>query len=145
MWFICSEEVDVGGWLVDNAGALWGFTFASIAILSLLPADSPESQVGASFIWNFGHVPAYAVLAAATLLVLSKYRPVAGMARILTGLAVLSLAAVLELLQPLVGRTASIADVGYGALGAFVGVWTQAMIGGRVHPRVPNKDVRDGP
>ncbi len=128
MLHINTVEVAVGGWLAGNANAIWGLTFLSILVLSLLPGGAPESDIGFSWIWNFGHLPAYAVFAGVTVLVLSKRVPVDTATRWRAGLAVVSMAVALELLQPLVGRTASLADIGYGALGTVMGMWMQALI-----------------
>lgn len=135
MLHINTAEVVVGGWLTGNANTMWGLTFLSILVLSLLPGGAPESDIGSSWIWNFGHLPAYAVFAGVTVLVLSKRGPVDTATRWRTGLAVVSMAIALELLQPLVGRTASLADVGYGALGAVMGMWMQALIAKRLRQR----------
>lgn len=122
----------MGTWVVDNAAALWGATFLSILILSLLPADGSESEVGSSWIWNLGHVPAYAVLAAVTVLALSRRGPVGGPMRVKAGVAVLSLAIALELVQPMVGRTASVKDALFGGLGIVMGLWLQAAVAARI-------------
>ena len=134
----------MGGWLAGNANAMWRLTFTSILVLSLLPGDTPESEIGSSWVWNFGHVPAYAVLAGTTLLALSRRGPVDRWVRWRTGMALVSLAVALELLQPLVGRTASAADVGYGALGAVVGMWIQAVIARRLQTEAAKRDARNG-
>lgn len=118
----------MGAWVADNAAALWGATFLSILTLSLLPSGRPESEIGSSWVWNFGHVPAYAALAAVTVLALSRRAPVDGPVRLKAGVAVLSLAVAIELVQPLVGRTASVKDVVYGGLGIVIGLWLQAKL-----------------
>jgi VanZ family protein len=123
---------------------MWGLTFVSILILSLLPGGAPESDIGSSWIWNLGHVPAYAVLSGVTVLVLAKRGPVDSSARWGIGLAVVSLAIALELLQPLVGRTASIADVGYGAFGAVTGIWMQALLAKKLRIEAAKRDARNG-
>ncbi len=134
----------MGEWLADNANTMWGLTLVSILVLSLLPADAPESEIGSSWIWNFGHIPAYAVLAGFTVLVLSKRGPVSHYARLRAGVAIVLVAVVLELVQPLVGRTASVTDIGYGALGALIGMWMQAFIAGKMQARTAKGDDGNG-
>lgn len=134
----------MAAWLAGNANAMWALTFLFVLILSLLPGGTPESEVGSSWIWNFGHVPAYAALAAVTGLVLAKRGLVGANTRILIFAAAVSLAAGIELLQPLVRRTASIADVGYGALGAVFGIWVQALLTKRVDAAAAKREARHG-
>lgn len=135
----------MGEWLTDNANGMCGVTTVSILVLSLLPAGSPESEIGSSWIWNFGHVPAYALLAALGMLALAPRRPAGYRLRASVGVAIVTLAAILELVQPLVGRTASLIDVGSGALGALIGIGMHAVMAGRTPAGETKGGTGDGP
>lgn len=125
----------MGGWLAGNANTLWGSTFVSILVLSLLPADAPKSEIGSSWVWNFGHIPAYAALGGLTALALSRRGPVNNYTRIRAAAIVVAMAVVLELLQPLVGRSASMTDVGSGVFGTFIGMGMHALLAGKRTPK----------
>lgn len=114
------------GGTIAGISALWLGVFLSIVFLSLLPSTTPASQIGSAWLWNLGHVPAYAALTVVTLSVVGRCAPLTQRRRILVGASVMLFAVGLELLQPFVGRTASLTDTAFTLLGVIAGMkWQQ--------------------
>lgn len=86
----------------------------AIVILSFLP-----KTIVVLGKWNLGHAPAYATLVLCTIFAFSKVKR-APINLVLIGLAISLLGGIIELLQPLVGRSTSLVDFAYNELGIGV-------------------------
>ena len=106
----------------------FGATLAAITAVSLTPPTSGPGAVTTPTVSNLLHVPAYALLGLTACWVLA--RP--GSSPKLHLLAVLGLVAfaggMIETLQPLVGRDASLGDMRHNLLGAAL-AWTGWQVG----------------
>jgi len=113
------------------------FRFAAGLILSVVLAASfvPSSVVSLDR-WNLGHILAYLLLTVASVLALPirirSLPMIVGMAISLIGLGL-----IIELLQPLVGRTTSIVDFTFNAVGVMFGVAVCAIFNGLQMRSVP--------
>lgn len=124
---------------------LWLMALAALLVLSLWPSGSAKNALpddGDNVIWTLAHIPAYALVAALTVPL--AYRRFRESARALTASLIFAgtLGIALELVQPVVGRTADVADMALNLLGAFlaIGAWT----GGRVLPPAGVHEPRRG-
>lgn len=98
----------------------WLMVLAATIIASLLPeSNSSVGRVPAT-ITNLAHIPSFALLTLLSAIVVARWVKVS--AWILGGvvLAVVAFGAVIELIQPVVGRTASLSDVAFNLVGAGV-------------------------
>lgn len=102
-------------------GGVWLAVFLSVVVLSLLPGDTPASDIGFEWLWNLGHVPAYALLSALTFAVVARRQRVRRRQVLVAAAGLLLFALALELLQPLLGRTASGMDIALTAAGVALG------------------------
>lgn len=91
-----------------------GVVLTTIVVLSFLPSTVVEPGK-----WNLGHAPAYAALVASMIFALAKAQRTPAVV-ILIGLAASLLGGTIEFLQPLVGRSTSLADFGYNVLGIVI-------------------------
>lgn len=114
--------------------AVWVGSLLIVVLVSLWPEGTQADEAISAVWWNFGHVPAYAVLTMLTILV-SGQRFSLTLGR-LVGLAVglTLLGLLMEVLQPYFGRTADVMDaidnvIGILlALGAFyLSLWWQSV------------------
>lgn len=98
----------------------WFVVLAATIIASLLPES--HSSVGRvpPIVTNLAHIPSFAVLTLLTAVVVARWVKVSGW--ILGGvvLAVVTFGAAIELIQPVVGRTANLSDVAFNLVGAGV-------------------------
>ena len=97
--------------------ALWLGSLLLILVASFLPEGTAIAELATAAWWNFGHIPAYALLAGLTLAVVSQrvtltFGLFVGLA---VGVALIGLT--IEVLQPHFGRTASVADFAYDMIG----------------------------
>ncbi len=92
----------------------------AVLVLSFLPSDSADPM--RVFSWNsvdLSHVVAYASLAGAALLSVPKLTLWQGIGIVVT---ISLLGGVIELLQPLVGRTTSVVDFAENEVGVAIGI-----------------------
>ena len=96
---------------------LWLAALLLILAASFLPEGTKIAELATAGWWTFGHIPAYALFAGLTLIVVSqRVRLNVGLLAILAvGLGLFGLT--IEILQPHFGRTASQADFAYNILG----------------------------
>lgn len=98
----------------------WLMVLAATIIASLLPeSDSSVGRVSVT-VTNLAHIPSFALLTLLTAVVVARWVKVNGW--ILGGivLSVAALGVIIELIQPVVGRTSSLWDVGFDLVGAGV-------------------------
>ena len=100
--------------------AVWVGSLLIVILASLWPEGARADEAIGAVWWNFGHVPAYAVLTMLTLLVAGQRFPLT--LRRLVGLAVgLTLMGLLmEALQPYFGRTADVMDAIRNVIGILL-------------------------
>lgn len=101
---------------------LWVASLTIILVGSFLPENSRGSEMLSPQWWNLGHVPAYAVFAFSTLMVLSQRIRVTYWSISMTGAIVGLFGIVIELLQPYFGRMANVSDLYFDAVGLLIGV-----------------------
>ena len=128
------ERFDVRVWLP----AVWLGSLLTVVLVSLWPEGTRADEAIGAVWWNFGHVPAYAVLTMLTLLVTGQRFPLTS-GRLLwmaVGLALLGL--LMEVLQPYFGRTADVVDALYNLIGILLalGVFYLSLWWLRVRRRV---------
>jgi VanZ family protein len=138
-----SRDSDVGGPRLTLL--LWLAAVAALLVLSLWPSGSEKHAVqdgGDNVIWTLAHIPAYALVAALTVPLAYGWLRESVRALMVSLIFACSLGIALEVVQPLVGRTADVSDVALNLLGAFlaIGAWT----GGRVLPPAGVRDPRRG-
>ncbi len=99
---------------------LWLGSLLLILMASFLSDGAKIAALVTADWWNFGHIPAYALFAGLTLVVVSqRIRLTFGwLASVAVGLGLLGLA--IEVLQPHFGRTASVTDFAYDILGILL-------------------------
>ena len=104
----------------------------SVLVLSFLPPETVDPlrlKVGDSV--DIGHVAAYAALTGATLLSLPRQALTLGRgAAVVLSISLLGIA--IELLQPMVGRTASVVDFAENEIGVAGGImlfWAYRQVG----------------
>ncbi len=112
-------------------------TCATIAVVSLVPEGRFPYSVATIMtpaVANYGHVPAYALLAILLIHVVSSRVPVTG--RILAAIVVSAMlfGSMMEVLQLLTGRTASLEDLAYDGIGVVIGA---VLMWSRVHCMAP--------
>ena len=91
-----------------------------VLVVVLVASFLPPSMVAPGR-WNLGHLPAYFVL---TVVTLFAWMPHKRTVLVIVGIAALLcvLGLLIELSQPLVGRTSSLIDLTYNMIGVFTGV-----------------------
>ncbi len=99
---------------------LWVLSLTTILIGSFLPDDAPASKAMSSVWWNLAHVPAYAIFAFSTLMVVSNKIRMTYFLILLTGVAVGLFSLGIELLQPSFGRMLSVVDFCYNFIGVLI-------------------------
>jgi VanZ family protein len=101
---------------------MWTLSLIALLAASLVPEGTDAADAVAPVWSNLGHIPAYFVFSAVTgLLVSARYRLTEG--RLLAiGIAVCGLGLVVEIVQPLFGRTFSLMDIGLNTVGVVVAV-----------------------
>lgn len=100
---------------------LFGASFAAIAWLSLTPPEATAAVALAPLTANLLHLPAYTALGLAAAWMLAPLeRSHGGLHRAAVLGLVVAAGILLELLQPLVGRTASAGDVAVDGLGGLL-------------------------
>ena len=100
--------------------ALWLLSLLLILVVSFLPEGTRIAALATADWWNFGHIPAYALFASLTLVVVSqRVKPTFGLfVGVIVGLGLFGLT--VEVLQPYFGRTASVVDFAYDILGILL-------------------------
>lgn len=116
------------GWLVANAPILWVMCALTILVLSLLPASAPESEAQARWLWNYGHIAAYAALATVTALLAVRNGVTTPALQLTLYAALVAFGIGIELLQPIVGREASFRDGLFDLIGVIVGAGIGTLI-----------------
>ena len=97
-------------------------TLAAVIVGSFLPDNAPGNGVMSPRWWSMGHIPAYALLAFLTVMVVRTKTTSIFFSMIGAGLAVGLFGLGIELLQPFVGRMASVRDVSLNAIGILLGL-----------------------
>ena len=99
---------------------LWLGSLLLILMASFLSDGTKIAEWATAGWWNFGHIPAYALFAGLTLVVVSqRIKPTFGLlASVAVGLGLFGLT--IEVLQPHFGRTASVTDFAYDILGILL-------------------------
>lgn len=98
--------------------AAWLAVVAAIVVASLLPGrDEPVPEEGVG-ITSLGHVPAYAALTAMTARLLTAVAVTPWRAAGAAAVASVALGALLEVVQPLVGRDGNLTDLALDGIGA---------------------------
>ena len=115
---VCVRSSSKSDWLVLV------LTCATITIVSLVPEGQIPSGVATIMqpvVTNYGHVPAYALLVILLTRVISTRVPVTR--RILAAIVISAMlfGAMMEVLQLLTGRTASLEDLAYDGVGVVIG------------------------
>lgn len=95
----------------------WLVLLVAIVIASLIPEDLSGRDLISSKWWNWGHMPAYALLAGLTALVAARSRRVTATLLFSIGVGVGMFGLAIELVQPWFGRTLSLRDFTYNAVG----------------------------
>lgn len=118
--------------------AVWVGSLLIVVLMSLWPeGNRADAAIGAVW-WNFGHVPAYAVLTMLTLLAAGQRFPLTSgrLLWLVVGLAVLGM--LMEVLQPYFGRTADVVDAIYNLIGILLalGIFYLSLWRQRVRRRV---------
>lgn len=100
--------------------ALWLGSLLLILAASFLSNGTKIVELATAGWWNFGHIPAYALFAGLTLIVVSqRIKLTFGLlAALAVGLGLFGLT--IEVLQPHFGRTASATDFAYDMLGILL-------------------------
>ena len=109
----------------------FGLTLTAITVASLMPATSGSGAATSPAVTNLLHVPAYGLLAATACRALAPLRSRPHY-QLLAVLGLITLAGgMIEVLQPLVGRDASLGDMLLNLVGAGL-AWTAYVGGTRV-------------
>ena len=108
---------------------LWLVALAALVALSLWPSPGSkgvEVDPGQNVLWTLAHIPSYAVVVGLTVPLVYSWVRDPLPALLVSALFGIALGIALELLQPLVGRVADLADVALNVLGTFLAIsfWT---------------------
>lgn len=95
----------------------WLAAFLGVVIVSLLPETNPIIGGVSSTVTNIAHIPSFALLTLLTALVAARFVRISGVVLAVIALTVTSFGILIELMQPSVGRTASLIDVALDVLG----------------------------
>ena len=109
-------------WHMAVAGA-WLCTLIGVVTLSLLPETNPAVAHLPPALTNLAHVPAYALLTILTIITVAIRVRVSPGILVAIVLSVSLFAGAIEILQPLTGRTASMADEVRSIAGTVLAVW----------------------
>lgn len=99
---------------------LWLGSLLLILAASFSSEGTKIAELASAGWWNFGHIPAYALFAGLTLIVVSQRIQLTfgSLATLAIGLGLVGLT--IEILQPHFGRTASATDFAYDMLGILL-------------------------
>lgn len=95
----------------------WFVLFIAIVIASLMPEKLPGQGFISSRWWNWGHMPAYALLAGLSAMVAARMQRVTVWLLLAIGIGVGTLGLAIELIQPWFGRSLSLRDFIYNTIG----------------------------
>lgn len=98
----------------------WLVVFAAIVVASLIPEDLSGRELLSNRWWNWGHMPAYALLACMTVLLVARLRRVTVGLLLAVGAGVGAIGLLIEVVQPFFGRTLSVTDFAFNLLGVAI-------------------------
>jgi VanZ family protein len=94
----------------------------AVTVASLLPEKNVEIWAIAELWWNVSHVLAFALLTGLAILASAQYCKITASLLVKIAVVVLLFGSLLEALQPITGRTASIIDLASDFLGVVLSI-----------------------